>query len=142
MAEAIFRDKVKKENLQHIISTDSAGTGNWHIGNSPHEGTLDILGEHQINCENIIARQVEEKDLQDFNYIIAMDASNLGNLHRLKGFKESGEVFRLLDLMNDLSIEDVPDPYFTGNFVEVYDLVDKGCEKLLSYIKKKESLSI
>lgn len=140
MAEAIFRDKVKKANLQHIIRADSAGTGNWHIGNSPHKGTLDILREYQINSNDIKARQVEGKDLQNFNYIVAMDASNLGNLHRMKGFEESGEIFRLLDLIPNLSIEDVPDPYFTGDFVEVYDLVDKGCENLLMYIKEKESL--
>lgn len=140
MAEAIFRQKVKEQGLDHKISVDSAGTGDWHVGNRPHEGTLKILDENYIEHEGITARQVEAKDLKDYNYIIAMDASNMGNLHKLKGHEQTGEMARLLDFIPNSTIVDVPDPYFTGNFNEVYELVDEGCEKLLAYIKEKEEI--
>lgn len=140
MAEAIFQDKVKKSGLDAYLSVDSAGTGNWHIGKRPHEGTVDILEKYQVSHEALLARQVEKKDLKAFDYIIAMDASNLGNLHKLKGQSESGELFRLLDFVPELKTKDVPDPYFTGNFVEVYAMVEKGCANLLTYIKEKESI--
>ncbi len=42
---------------------------------------------------------------------------------------------RLLDLSEQHKGKDVPDPYFTGNFEEVYDLVKDGCEELLKLIK-------
>lgn len=140
MAEAIFRDKVIKAGLEHRIKVDSAGTGNWHIGNRPHEGTLKILDKYHVNHDELIARQLEKKDLQQFEYIIAMDASNLGNLHRLKSQDPSGEIHRLLDFVPDVKTEDVPDPYFTGNFVEVFDLVDSGCERLFAYIRDNEDI--
>lgn len=140
MAEAIFRDKVKKAELAKEISVDSAGTGNWHVGNSPHEGTLDLLGRHRVNADHLIARQVIPNDLQDNDYIIAMDASNIGNLHRMKGLGESGAIFRLLDFVPTSTIEDVPDPYFTGDFNEVFELINEGCERLVTYIKDKENL--
>ncbi|WP_280768337.1 low molecular weight protein-tyrosine-phosphatase [Salipaludibacillus daqingensis] len=141
MAEAIFRDKVITEGLENHIKVDSSGTGNWHIGKRPHEGTLEILEKYNVNHDQLSARQLEKKDLKEFDYIIAMDASNLGNIHRLKSLDtSSGEIHRLLDFVPDVKTEDVPDPYFTGNFTEVYDLIDKGCEKLLSYISKKEKL--
>lgn len=140
MAEAIFRDKVIKAGLEHDIKVDSAGTGNWHVGNRPHEGTLEILEKYNVDHAQITARQIEKKDLQVFHYIIAMDASNLGNLHRLKNQDSSGEIHRLLDFVPDVMTEDVPDPYFTGNFVEVFNLVNSGCERLISYIRKKEDI--
>jgi protein-tyrosine phosphatase len=138
MAEAIFRQKVKEVGLEDKVSIDSAGTGNWHIGNRPHEGTLQILKDKNIDSANITARQVSSEDLKDFDYIIAMDAENLGNLHRIKGREASGEIQRLLDFLPESEVVDVPDPYFTGNFEEVYDLVEEACNELLTYIRKKE----
>ena len=140
MAEAIFREKVRKAGLEDEMTIDSAGTGNWHIGKRPHEGTLQILKDNNIDSSNITARQVNFEDLKVFDYIIAMDAENLGNLHRIKGRETSGEIRRLLDFIPESEIVDVPDPYFTGNFEEVYELVDKASEELLTYIRKKETI--
>ncbi|MBH0175004.1 low molecular weight phosphotyrosine protein phosphatase [Fictibacillus sp. 23RED33] len=140
MAEAIFRDLVKREGLSEIISIDSAGTGNWHAGEPPHEGTRNILKEHQISYEGQKARQVKTKDLTDYDYIIGMDAENIGNMHRMAGQTQTGMISRLMDFVPEVEKEDVPDPYFTGNFQEVYDLVTIGCERLLIEIKNRESL--
>jgi len=142
MAEAIFHDKVIKAGLETQIKVDSSGTGNWHIGKRPHEGTLKILEKYNVSHEQLTARQVVKKDLQEFDYIIAMDAANLGNLHRLKSNDITGEIHRLLDFVPDVMTEDVPDPYFTGNFVEVYDLINSGCEKLIDYIRNKENIEL
>lgn len=140
MAEAIFREKVRKAGLEDEMTIDSAGTGNWHIGKRPHEGTLQILKDKNIDSSNMTARQVNFEDLKAFDYIIAMDAENLGNLHRIKGRETSGEIRRLLDFIPESEVVDVPDPYFTGNFEEVYELVDKASEELLTYIRKKETI--
>ncbi len=140
MAEAVFRKKVNDSGLKNKIRIDSAGTGNWHIGKPPHEGTQEILERYNISYEGIKARQVSKNDLQEFHYIIAMDAENLGNLHAMAGMKKTGEITRLLDFLPDSKIADVPDPYFTGNFEEVYDLVDKSCENLLQYIREREGI--
>lgn len=136
MAEAIFRKKVAEAGLEKDFVIDSAGTGDWHIGNRPHDGTLKILRDNKVDSENILARQVKKEDLKQFDYIIAMDAENLGNLNRMKGYDESGEINRLLDYIPESKVVDVPDPYFTGNFEEVYELVEDACEQLLTHIKK------
>lgn len=139
MAEAIFRKKVKDAGLEGEIFVDSAGTGDWHVGKRPHEGTLKILNEYEIDHDGIFARQVEKKDLQTFDYIVAMDSSNINNLQKLKGEEEvNGKIVRLLDLVPDKGTKDVPDPYFTGNFEEVYDLITVGCERLLEEIKMEK----
>ncbi|MCT8138763.1 low molecular weight phosphotyrosine protein phosphatase [Anaerobacillus sp. CMMVII] len=138
MAEAIFRQKVIRAGLEEKFLIDSAGTGSWHIGKRPHEGTLEILTTYNIDSSEITARQLQQDDLKIFDYILAMDAENLGNLHRLKGREESGEICRLLDFIPEIEVSDVPDPYFTGNFEEVYDLLEQACTELLTYIRKEK----
>jgi protein-tyrosine phosphatase len=140
MAEAMFRDMVKREKLDQKIAVDSAGIGGWHIGESPHHGTLSILKKYQINHEGLVARQVQREDLNKFDYIVAMDQSNVDDLHKLAGDASTTHIIRLLDLVEESEQKDVPDPYFTGNFEEVYELIKKGCDRLLALIKKEHNL--
>lgn len=134
MAEAVLRDMVRKEGLEDRIEVDSAGTGDWHIGNPPHVGTLRKLDEVGISYEGIRARQVHTHDFDAFDYIVAMDDANVKDLGRLKAISD-GKVMKLLDLVPDAKLKDVPDPYFTGNFDETYELVTAGCRALLDKIK-------
>ena len=141
MAEAIFRKKVKEKGLADKIEVDSAGTAHWHIGKRPHEGTLAILDEYGIEHEGMTARQVGGEDLDTVHYVIAMDASNMTNLEKVTAKDQvKGETARLLDFVPHEKQRDVPDPYFTGNFTETYELVEAGTEQLLKHIVEKEGL--
>ncbi|MFM9280196.1 low molecular weight protein-tyrosine-phosphatase [Paenibacillus jiagnxiensis] len=133
MAEAVLRHKAALRGLQGAIETDSAGTGNWHIGKPPHEGTLKQLKLHGISSEGLIARQMQTQDFEQFDYIICMDDSNEQNLRRLQG-GEDAEILKFMDLLPGEPLREVPDPYFTGNFEETYRLIDLGCEVLLDKI--------
>ncbi|WP_203363876.1 low molecular weight protein-tyrosine-phosphatase [Bacillus sp. REN10] len=141
MAEAMFRDLVKKEKLDHIIKVDSAGTGHWHVGESPHEGTLSILKKYKIDSEGLKARQLTVEDGENFDYIVAMDGENVKNIDRKISKKREGQVIQLLDLVKEVRNKDVPDPYFTGNFEEVYELIRKGNLALLQLIKQDQHLN-
>ncbi|WP_078549910.1 low molecular weight protein-tyrosine-phosphatase [Litchfieldia alkalitelluris] len=140
MAEAVFRNMLNDAGLNDKIKVDSAGTGHWHVGKPPHEGTRQVLNDKGISHEGIKARQVVNTDVVNFDYIIAMDAENLGNLRRIAGYKQTGYIGRLLDYVTDSKIEDVPDPYYTGNFDEVYDLISSGCRGLLETIRREKHL--
>jgi len=135
MAEAIFRDLIEKEGLEQRIKVDSAGTGDWHIGEQPHEGTRKILKKYNICADGLKARQINVDDLNDFQYIVAMDASNIQNLEKLQKDEPCAKVVRLLDYVDDLADKDVPDPYYTGDFEETYELVKKGCNRLLKELR-------
>lgn len=137
MAEAVFRDLVEKEGLSANISCDSAGTGGWHTGNPPHQGTRDILKLNKISDTGIYARQLINKDLEQFDYLIAMDNSNISNIRKLSEVLDGTKVRLLMDYTEHSSGKEVPDPYYTGNFEEVYALVKDGCEGLLQEIKNK-----
>ncbi|RST77468.1 low molecular weight phosphotyrosine protein phosphatase [Siminovitchia acidinfaciens] len=135
MAEAIMRDLIEKEGFSGKISVDSAGTGSWHIGNPPHKGTLKKLAEYNISTEGLVARQFSEKDFDEYDYIVGMDESNIRNIYEMTGKPEAPKIIRLLDLTE--AKKDVPDPYYTGDFQETYDLVSEGCQVLLEKIKSE-----
>lgn len=141
MAEAVFRDQVERAGLSHQIYIDSAGTGNWHIGKPPHEGTRKILTEKNISYAGMKARQVSGRDFNDFDYIVAMDQSNVDDLMRLKpeGVGRA-QLYRLLDFGPNRGTKNVPDPYYTGNFEEVYELVETSCRHFLTWLRNEKQL--
>lgn len=139
MAEAIFRQMVEQKGLTHEIEIDSAGLGGWHAGERPHRGTLEVLARHSIPHESITSRQIKSSDIHNFDYIVAMDEENIEGLKHL-GAKPCERVFRLLDLVDGIPNRNVPDPYYTGNFDEVYKLVRVGCEKLLEKIVEQHAM--
>ena len=121
--------------LQGHFSIDSAGTGAWHVGELAHRGTRRVLSEHGIDYQGR-SRQIDEADVaDDETYIIAMDRSNADRLYRRLG--DHPNVHRLLDFATAHQEEDVPDPYYSGNFDYVYELVDDGCRGLLAAIRTR-----
>lgn len=139
MAEAIFRNMVNDKGLADQIMMDSAGLGDWHIGDAPHRGTREILDLHGIPYDSIYSRQIQATDIDEFTYIVAMDEDNIKGLKKLGAVSDT-KVFRLLDLIPDEQDKNIPDPYFTGNFEEVYRLVLAGCQRLLATIVANHSL--
>ncbi|MBA4541378.1 MULTISPECIES: low molecular weight protein-tyrosine-phosphatase [Thermoactinomyces] len=139
MAEAVFRHYVREEGLDDQIRVDSAGTGDWHTGEPPHHGTRKKLDQYGISYEGIRARQVKKEDFSNFTYIIGMDNRNVENLHKLSG--NSGDnVYRFVDFIPNTTYTEVPDPWYTGNFDETYELVSAGCRHLLDKIKREHHL--
>lgn len=136
MAEALFRDLVKKEGLKDQIVVDSAGTSGWHVDSPPHEGTLNILRKYKVPAEGLAGRQLKKEDAEKFDYIIGMDESNIQNIKKMLGQPRQPHIIRLLDLTNHQ--KDVPDPYYTGDFQETYDLLSEGCKRLLEKIKEEQ----
>ncbi|WJH33380.1 low molecular weight phosphotyrosine protein phosphatase [Paenibacillus sp. CC-CFT747] len=140
MAEAVFRHKVKEAGLENRIAADSAGTGDWHIGSAPHEGTRALLDRYRIGYEGMKARQVLAADLKEYDYVIAMDSKNKKDLEALAGTGRACSIPLFMDYVPGGEGTDVPDPYFTGNFDEVYKRIDNGCSRLLASIREKEGL--
>ncbi|WP_163539528.1 low molecular weight protein-tyrosine-phosphatase [Gracilibacillus sp. YIM 98692] len=137
MAEAVFRHIVQEKGLQRQFHIDSAGMGSWHIGNPPHKGTRKKLESLNISYEGQKARRIDPKDLDKFDYIIAMDQQNMDDLYALSTVTHGAEIRKLMDFVEDAKEKNVPDPYFTKNFDYTYELVQKGCEKLYDYLVSK-----
>jgi len=138
MAEAVMRDLVIKEGLGHKIEVDSAATSSWHVGEPPHRGTQAKLRDYQISTKGMEGRQLALTDYDKFDYIIGMDESNVRNIYQMLRKQEVSKIFRFLDLTEHK--KDVPDPYYTGDFQETYDLVLEGCQALLEKIRMEHNM--
>ncbi len=136
MAEAVLRHKINEHDLSQAIVVDSAGTGDWHIGKVPHEGTRHILDQKGISYKDMTARLVISDDFQKFDYIVCMDRSNGDNVRKIPGGEQAKLLF-FMDLLPEEELREVPDPYFTGNFEQVYDLINAGSDVLLAKIIKE-----
>lgn len=137
MAEAVFSRMVAEEGLQEQIAVDSAGTGSWHVGEMAHRGTRRVLSEHGIDYKGR-ARQVTQDDVAGETYVVAMDQSNINELKRR--FGDDLRVYRLLDFARESNTRDVPDPYYSGNFEHVYQLIEDGSRGLLEMIREEEGI--
>ena len=119
MAEFVFRNMVNKCGMSDKVSVASSAVSREEIGNDIHSGTRKILTKYGIPFEKRRAVQITERDMDEYDYIIVMDESNLRLLRRLVGDK-SKKARRMLPG------RDVADPWYTGNFEETYtDICDQ-----------------
>lgn len=142
MADAIMQSMVQKAGLEQQIMVDSAGTGSWHVGEPAHRGTLAVLKQNGIQYRGR-SRLLTPVDLEHFDYVLAMDRSNLSNIQRMLRNGHRTEVTLFLSYAHEkgvVDVEEVPDPYYDGNFDYVYDLVEKGCRTLLRHIRSQHGL--
>ncbi|MBP6116232.1 MAG: low molecular weight phosphotyrosine protein phosphatase [Neisseriaceae bacterium] len=136
MAEGVMRRLLDEANLSAKVSVDSAGTSGWHDGKPEHLGTRAQLQQHGISLPGFQSRKLLAQDQQHFDYIVVMDDQNA--LDTEACFGNANKVLKLTDLCQNFTVAGVPDPWFTKNFDETYQIILDGCQQLLSLIQKKQ----
>ena len=137
-AEAIFIDLLKKKGLNDNFTVDSAGTGSWHIGKKADKRMRIAAKKRGVEILSK-ARQINTKDFEKFNYIIAMDDSNFRNIQDLKNRTSSTDFASIKKIQNFRSVfneQEVPDPYFGGDdgFDHVLDILEDSVSRFLESI--------
>lgn len=135
MAEFVMKDIVEKAGLSHEFEIASAATSTYEIGNPVYPPARQKLAEHGIDCKGKTARQITKRDYDYYDYIVAMDHSNLRNLRNMLGEDRQRKISLLMDYTSRPA--DVADPWYTGDFQSTWDDVTEGCEALLSFILKQ-----
>lgn len=128
LAEGAFRKVVEDLGAGERVLIDSAGTGGWHQGEAPDPRSIAVAARNGIDISAQRARQVVKADFSRFEYILAMDNSNLTNLRKLS----PAETPARLRLFLEAEGMDVPDPYYGGpaGFETVFRMVMQGAEDL------------
>ena len=130
-----MKDVVEKAGLSHEFEIASAATSTYEIGNPVYPPARQKLAEHGIDCKGKTARQITKKDYDYYDYIVAMDQSNIRNLKNMLSNDPQGKISLLMDYTSRPA--DVADPWYTGDFQATWDDVSEGCEALLKFIMKK-----
>lgn len=135
-AEAVFRAKVREANLGEVIDIASSGLGTWNLGEPPHPQSRAVMDARRISYDGMRAKVLTTKQMNAYDYIVAMDHSNIEELVR-RGVDQT-RLFLLTDFIPGREGEEVPDPYYYGNFEGVFDLIEEGVNGLLEHIKASE----
>lgn len=128
-AEGVMRALILQRGLQAHVEVDSAGTGGWHVGESPDPRATAAARARGVPLGGS-ARQVRSQDFDEFDLILAMDRANERDLRGVAPDCESAAKVRLLREFDERADSlEVPDPYYGGpdGFERVIDLVQAAC---------------
>lgn len=142
-AEAIMRHLVREAGLQDKIEIDSAGTGDWHVGEERDRRSRAVAQRRGMSIEGP-ARQFQREDFDRFDLVLALDDENARDLRRLAGSDQDRKKVRLLREFDPTAPAgaSVPDPYYGGpqGFDEVFDICLSACRGLLDYLRRTYQL--
>ena len=124
-AEGVFLDLIAKKNLQAEFVVDSAGTGDWHVGELPDRRMRLAALNRGVELTSR-ARQFKKVDFDKFDLVIVMDDSNFKNVYSMASTEIHKSKIKKFTDFSTSSDDIVPDPYFGGDegFEEVLDLVE------------------
>lgn len=136
LAEGILKHQLEEASILDW-EIDSAGTGGWHAGELPDRRSIQVAKKHGVDITYQKARKLNGYDLENFDLIFAMDASNYNDILKLAQSKEERDKVKLI--MNEIypgQNKQVPDPYYNDNgFEEVYQMLDKACAKIIEHYR-------
>ncbi|MHB1238609.1 MAG: low molecular weight protein-tyrosine-phosphatase [Gallionella sp.] len=138
-AETVFRHYVESAGVSEHILIDSAGTHAYHVGDPPDLRSQRAALQRGYDMSKLRGRQVSREDFRRFDYVLAMDSSNLGILQRL-ATPDSNAMTRLfLEYARHHAEREVPDPYYGGEdgFEHVLDMVEDAAQGLLEEIRRR-----
>jgi low molecular weight protein-tyrosine phosphatase len=136
MAESVFRAHLVREGLAGRVEADSAGTGDWHVGDAADPRTVAALTAAGYDSAHT-ARRFEPEWFAERDLIVALDRGHERALRALAPTPEDAAKVRLLRSFDpDASADDldVPDPYYGGEsgFTEVLAQVEAAMPGLLA----------
>ena len=140
MAEVVLRAQLAAAGLHDRVIVDSAGTGDWHVGQTMNPPARRQLARQGYDGSVHRARQFDASWLAERDLILAMDGSNLANLRALAeqdGRQDALPRIRLFGEVAGLGGADVPDPWggSTADFARVLTMLETGMARIVSQLR-------
>ncbi len=136
-AEAILRHEAARQGLE--VTTDSAGTHRYHIGNSPDRRAIQVAEAHGVDMDGLKARHAIAQDFYDFDLVVAMDRGHFDELREIEPANATGELVLFSDYCSASVIKDVSDPYYgtLADFEHAFTIIQGGVSGIIRAISKK-----
>jgi protein-tyrosine phosphatase len=141
MAEVVLRAQLADAGLHDRVIVDSAGTGDWHVGDPMNPPARRQLERSGYDGSAHRARQVDASWLAERDLILAMDGSNLANLRALARQDDAApdamRRIRLFGEVASLDGADVPDPWggSPADFARVLTMLETGMARIVSQLR-------
>lgn len=137
MAEAVFRHMLEERGLGERFAVDSAAVSAEEIGNPVYPEANRILVAHGLPASNHHAWQLTRADYDRYDFFIGMDQENIYRMRQIFGGDSQHKVGLLLAYTEHP--REVEDPWYTGRFDRVFDLITQGCQALLEALLADEA---
>lgn len=133
-----MRHQIDAAGLADRIAVDSAGTGDWHVGEPPDTRAQAAARTRGYDLSTLRARQVSAADFEAFDLLLAMDEANFAELRRRCPPRHRDKVRLLMEFAPGATATEVADPYFGGanGFEQVLDQVEHACAGLLDTLRR------
>ncbi len=141
-AEGVFRRLLAERQLEQRFEVDSAGTHDYHVGKPPDARSIAAARRRGIDLTGLRARAVDDRDVERFDLILAMDEQNLHELRRRFDGTHHHRLLLMMSYAPDAGTTAVPDPYYGGErgFEEVLDLLEQAADGLLRDLLNRETV--
>lgn len=127
LAHGIMENMIQERQLPWLI--DSAGTGSWHVGESPDPRAIAVARLHGIDISRQRAQHFQKDHFEQYDYILVMDNQNLKDVSALAHTSEKSNKVKLF-----LGDKDLSDPYYDDALFEpVYRQIEQRCKYWLDY---------
>ena len=145
MAEFIMKQLVAQAGRADDFEITSAAVSTEEIGNDIYPPAKRMLASKGVPFEHRAARQMTRADYAYYDHIVCMDQSNLRWMRYIIGEDTDHKVSLLKQWLNGpingqivngqiVNVEDVSDPWYTGDFTKAYDDILEGCQGMLKQI--------
>lgn len=136
MAEAVLQALAESAGVAGALRFKSAGT-------HAIKGQIDpraklVLNRRGYSFAKSTAKQIEKRDLDAHDLVVAMDNANVAALTRLSTTSGGEKIKLFLDFAPGMSGNEIPDPYY-GNiegFERVLDFCEIAASGLLSQLRR------
>lgn len=139
-AEAALREALAVAGLEGV-EVDSAGTGDWHVGDPPDERMTTAAAAVGLSLTGA-ARLLDSNDFDSADLILVMDHANLADVRALARHDADRNKVRLFREFDDArDADEVPDPYFgdAAGFAHVVDVTRAAATALVRRLQTTDS---
>jgi protein-tyrosine phosphatase len=138
-AEGVLRHKLAEQGLGDRIRVESAGLGDWHVGDPPDPRAIDRASRRGYDLSPLRARQFTVRDHHDFDLILAMDRGHMTAMERNRPANAPARLHLFLDFApTAVASQEVPDPYYgdLADYDHALDLIEPGVDGLIAALKQ------
>lgn len=142
IAEGWLRAHADEAGLSEQLRVDSAGTTDFHVGEPPDRRAQQTMRARGIDISDLRARKLRVADLEQFDYLLAMDDGHLSALqHYAQQVESPGKIYRIMAFSPGWKLQEVPDPYYGGQrgFVQVVDMLEAATRGFLAHLRESHS---
>lgn len=143
-AEGVFIERARARGWLDRLEIDSAGTGDWHVGERADARARATAEARGLTLPSI-SRQWQPVDFDRFDMVVAMDHKNRRDLQALARDDAAAHKIVLFRRFDPQASDDaeVPDPYFGGDqgFEDVFDMCTRAAEGLLDELGRRNGWS-